>query len=149
MDSVWVVNKRRKMLQSKDAVTSDDVPVNFTVEEWNLLDSSQKNLYKDVMLETYWNLTAISYNLEDHHIEEQCQTSRSHERHERNHTGKKPYECNQYGKDFSSHSGLQIHERTHNGEKPYECGKCDKAFARSSHLQYHKRTHTGEKPYEC
>uniref|UniRef100_UPI00402B4940 uncharacterized protein LOC143308779 isoform X2 n=1 Tax=Arvicanthis niloticus TaxID=61156 RepID=UPI00402B4940 len=54
--------------------------MNFSVEKWNLLDPSQKNLYKDVMLETYWNLTAIGYNLEDHHIEEQCQTSRSHER---------------------------------------------------------------------
>uniref|UniRef100_UPI0014867A62 zinc finger protein 713-like n=1 Tax=Arvicanthis niloticus TaxID=61156 RepID=UPI0014867A62 len=46
------------MFQSLDAVTYDDVHVNFTAEEWNLLDPSQKNLYKDVMLETYQNLTA-------------------------------------------------------------------------------------------
>lgn len=43
----------------QDAVTFDDVHVNFTKEEWNLLDPSQMNLYKDVMLETYWNLTSI------------------------------------------------------------------------------------------
>ena len=40
-------------------MTFDDVHVNFTKEEWNLLDPSQMNLYKDVMLETYWNLTSI------------------------------------------------------------------------------------------
>ena len=40
-------------------MTYDDVHVNFTGEEWNLLDPSQMNLYKDVMLETYWNLTSI------------------------------------------------------------------------------------------
>jgi KRAB domain-containing zinc finger protein len=43
----------------QDAVTFDDVHVDFTSEEWALLDPSQKSLYKDVMLETYWNLTAI------------------------------------------------------------------------------------------
>uniref|UniRef100_UPI00402B7E2E zinc finger protein 431-like isoform X5 n=1 Tax=Arvicanthis niloticus TaxID=61156 RepID=UPI00402B7E2E len=68
------------MFQNLDAVTYDDVHVNFTVEEWNLLDPSQKNLYKDVMLETYWNLTATGYSWEDHHIEEQRQSSRRCER---------------------------------------------------------------------
>ncbi|XP_060236526.1 zinc finger protein 120-like [Meriones unguiculatus] len=63
-----------------DGVTYDDVHVNFTQEEWALLDPSQKNLYKDVMLETYRNLTAIGYNWEDHNIEEHCQSSRRHPR---------------------------------------------------------------------
>ena len=59
-----------------DAVTYDDVLVNLTREEWALLNPSQKSLYKDVMLETYKNLTAIGYNWEDHYIEEQFQSSR-------------------------------------------------------------------------
>nr|XP_042121104.1 putative zinc finger protein 826 [Peromyscus maniculatus bairdii] len=38
---------------------SDDVHVNLTQEKWAFLDTSQKSLYKDVMLETYSNLSAI------------------------------------------------------------------------------------------
>ncbi|NP_001243418.1 uncharacterized protein LOC66808 isoform 2 [Mus musculus] len=64
----------------EDAVTYDDVHVNFTGEEWKLLDPSQKSLYKDVMLETYWNLTVIGYTWETHHIEGHCQSSRRNER---------------------------------------------------------------------
>ncbi|XP_028719279.2 zinc finger protein 431-like [Peromyscus leucopus] len=62
------------------AVTYDDVHIDFTWEEWILLDPSQKNLYKNVMLETYRNLTAIGYSWEDYNIEEHCQSSGGHAR---------------------------------------------------------------------
>ncbi|XP_055469146.1 neurotrophin receptor-interacting factor homolog isoform X1 [Psammomys obesus] len=65
---------------SKTALTYNDVHVNFTHEEWALLDPLQKSLYKDVMLETYRNLMAVGCNWEDHNVEEHCQSSRRHER---------------------------------------------------------------------
>ncbi|XP_035309586.1 zinc finger protein 120-like, partial [Cricetulus griseus] len=88
-------------------MTYDDVHIDFTWEEWTLLDTSQKNLYIDVMLETFRNLTDIGYCWEDNTIEEHCASSKRHERHEGRQTGEKPSGYTQCLKDFACYSHLQ------------------------------------------
>ncbi|XP_010602517.1 zinc finger protein 10 isoform X2 [Fukomys damarensis] len=49
--------------RSQELVTFKDVLVDFTREEWKLLDAAQQIMYKDVMLENYKNIVSLGNQL--------------------------------------------------------------------------------------
>ncbi|XP_044768998.1 zinc finger protein 564-like [Neomonachus schauinslandi] len=142
----------------QDSVAFEDVTVNFTLEEWALLNPSQKKLYRDVMQETLRNLASIEEKWEDHDNEDQDENSGTNLRHtverlckrkqgcqcgktfsqipyhnqkKKSPTGIKLRKCTLYGQVFMYHSSFNKHMRSHIGHKPYEYQECE------------------EKPYKC
>ncbi|XP_050019551.1 zinc finger protein 124-like isoform X3 [Alexandromys fortis] len=107
-----------------NSVAFDDVAINFTQEEWALLDPSQKNLYTDVMQEVFRNLTFIENGWEDQNIEED-KNPEINLRHIITDSGynlcaseeysEKPYKFTQYRNSFISLMSVQRHMTTDTG----------------------------------
>lgn len=71
-------------------------------------------------------------------------------RHQRIHSGEKPFRCLFCTKMFTQKSNLKVHIRIHTGERPYCCQYCQKLFSRKQHLENHiLEVHKGYKPFAC
>ena len=57
--------------------------------------------------------------------------------------------CKYCSKKFLKPSQVTRHERIHTGVRPYKCQDCGKAFTQKQSLESHSLKHTGQKPYAC
>ncbi|XP_037561645.1 histone-lysine N-methyltransferase PRDM9 [Dermacentor silvarum] len=73
----------------------------------------------------------------------------NHRRRKHMQKPQKKHQCVHCPYSSNRRNDITKHQRIHTGERPFMCHICDRGFNRRAHLRGHMVVHTGEMPYGC
>ncbi|XP_059537221.1 zinc finger protein 705A-like [Myotis daubentonii] len=160
-----------------ESVTFEDIAVDFTQEEWALLGTPQKKLYRDVVLENISDLVSVGYRICSSGVT--FQLDQGQLRREgtgflqsqiaemilmqqiskkgisstmpmrESHIPEDPIECADLSDEFTHRSAVSQHSLIERGKKSYVSQQCGKSPREESCLSRHNEIHTRGNICEC
>lgn len=137
-----------------ESLVPKDVIIKFTLEEWALLDPSQKKLYRDVVWETSRNLASVNIKWGD-----ETKNQRRKQRILKSTEICESKKVSQYGDNVSLMPNINLNNKFVPEVKLYKCRMCGKVFTDHSSHNRHMRRYARHKlseyqkykknPYEC